>query len=109
MPARARPNWAVFVGGPLNGQRHVLPPQQGVGLLRMHTPGPARGTRVPHEYRLTEQRRPGAFHEAAARVAEYVRTLPEEPPPPETVGYGPSTAGFGPSLEVKRSAQSPIQ
>lgn len=81
MGGRSKPNWVVFEGGPLHGQRQILPPTQGAGAV-VHTRSVSPGLRVPHEYVVTQEVRKGGFHESAARVARFVRTLPEEPEPP---------------------------
>jgi hypothetical protein len=78
MAGRTKPNWAVFEGGPLHGERRLLPITQG--------PGPfAAGGAVydlTNEYRRGEM--DGGMRLGPARVARYVRALADEPIAPAT-------------------------
>lgn len=89
MGGRYRPRWAEFEGGPMNGARRVLRPNEDEVSIQ-HTPAAA-GMRTPHEYRRTDDVRKGAErNSASARVYVYVRSLPAEPIPIAPTGHGPS-------------------
>lgn len=77
MGGRFKPKWALYVGGPLDGRRQVMPPNNGDEVVVYE--GAGERLRVGHVYRLTDEYRAGAFHEAKARVAVYVRTGDPEP------------------------------
>jgi hypothetical protein len=80
MAARKKPCWVVLDGGPLDGERSIVHPDPADNALVLfyedHAPT---STRTPHEYRVTRGYLPGA---TKARVAAFVRTLPDEPIPP---------------------------
>jgi hypothetical protein len=102
MGGRAKPNWAVFVGGPRDGLREVLNPWVGNGPHLVYTAGTAPGMQRVHEYVVTAVYRKGGFHEAKAREVLFMRTLPDErPEPPPSVTSdaarlcgGPRPAGY---------------
>jgi hypothetical protein len=90
MGGRTKPNWTVFEGGPLHGERRLLPPTHGTGPFTVHAPSPATGQLVVHVYDLTSDyrrgERDGGLRLAPARIARYVRALPDEPIPTEPEG-----------------------
>ena len=86
---RSKPNWVVFVGGPLDGERRIESLGANAVSFVVHTSGAADGIRIPHEYRYTGEVRPGGFHESSARIAVFVRSLQAEPTPPVAQHSGP--------------------
>ncbi|MDX2146585.1 MAG: hypothetical protein SFZ23_03605 [Planctomycetota bacterium] len=79
MGGRVRHNWALFVGGPFDGQRRILQLNIEPGPpFRIWTRSDVPGMVTPHEYELTETLAPKAFHESPARIARFVRTLANE-------------------------------
>ena len=84
MAERRRPRWAVMVGGPHDGQRRLLTPNE-MSRFRVYTLL-APGVGVAHEYELTSEKisarawqaqqvavgNPWARTECGGRVARYV-------------------------------------
>ena len=75
MGGRAKPNWAVFVGGPLGGRRGLIPVGQSSGTHMEYAPSKTSGMRAGHEYAVTLEMRPGGFHEARSRVLSDMQGL----------------------------------
>ncbi|HRI16844.1 MAG TPA: hypothetical protein PLX89_27960 [Verrucomicrobiota bacterium] len=87
MAGRAKPNWVMYVGGPLDGHRIIHAGHLGPATTRAYTSGTTEGMRVPHEYAVTSEYRAGGVNEAKARVLAFRGTLPEEPCPPPPPPY----------------------
>jgi hypothetical protein len=82
-PARSKPNWAVFSGGPLDGQRTLLAPGVCSGTHVERTPSATPGLVTPHEYGVTGEFR--AVEDGPwtvrSRVLRYAGSRADEPPP----------------------------
>ena len=82
---REKPNWAVYVGGPADGQRFIIGLNVTGGITTDTTPGSTPGMLKVHVYEVTSRFRKGSPFEAKSRELVYLRTLEEEEPytPPE--------------------------
>jgi hypothetical protein len=78
--------WVHLEGGPLAGTRFIAGPGELAEVMLRYAPSPVPGMRAVHQYQMTTQRRSddreGGTKLGVARVARYVRTLPDEPIPP---------------------------
>ena len=82
MGGRTKPNWAIFDGGPFDGQRRLLLPNEDAGPLLMHTRSDTPGMVVVHEYLVTHDYRRVEFDnkvKGSVRVVRFVRTVGERP------------------------------
>src|SRR5262249_28460426 len=70
MGGRSKPPWAVFVGGPLDGKRELLQPND---LTRTTMVRQSAEYQVTSEYRIVKQ----DIWKVRSRILRFVRTLPE--------------------------------
>lgn len=85
---RQKPNWAVYVGGPADGQRYIIGLNVTSGTTTYTTPGSSPGMLKVHVYEVTSRFRKGTPFEAKARELVYLKTLEEEQPcSPPAVPY----------------------
>src|SRR4029453_5179428 len=90
MGGRTKPNWGVFEGGPMHGERRLMHGLDESCLFKTYERSATPGMHAVHQYLLTDEYRRGekngGMKLSPARVARHVRALPDEPGSPTAPG-----------------------